>query len=398
MGTKVFISYRREDSKYQAREIYAAFSRAIPADHVFFDNDSIPLGADFDKVLKDRVGQCDVLLALIGPHWIDDLQRLNDPADYVRIEVGEALARDIPVVPVLIDVAKLPDAAGLPVELKKLVMRQGEFLAYRTFLQDVDQLVKKVVDGARERTAARSLAEYRRQAESTARELSELFGREMPSPPIQLAPPDTANAFWDGMTVLIPAGLEDIPDLIVNELAIPFIKSVWDFTWEGQSGALATSYRDVVTSMVKQHRQRQTAAQADWTIAPGAFARLYRIRDAGNDQRPIRSLKAPGSAYTDPTVGKDPQVAHFRDLVRTADDWGGVHTNSGIPNKAFYEAAMKIGTDAAGRIWLDALQKFKPDVDFPTASRTVVGVARQLHGVRSPEAVVVRAAWKTVGL
>ena len=93
MATKVFISYRREDSKYQAREIYAAFSRAIPADHVFFDNDSIPLGSDFDKVLKDRVGQCDVLLALIGPRWIDYLQRLDDPADYVRIEVGEALAR-----------------------------------------------------------------------------------------------------------------------------------------------------------------------------------------------------------------------------------------------------------------------------------------------------------------
>ena len=242
------------------------------------------------------------------------------------------------------------------------------------------------------------LADYRRQAESAARELSELFGREMPSPPIQLAPPDTHNLFWDGMTVLVPAGLEDIPDLIVSELAIPFIKSVWDFTWEGQSGALANSYRDVVASMVRQDRQQQTAAQADWTI--GARRVRAPLPDPRRRQRPTPDSlsKAPGSAYTDPTVGKDPQVAHFRDFVSTADDWGGIHTNSGIPNKAFYEAAMKIGTDAAGRIWLDALKKFKPDVDFPEASRTIIGVARRLHGARSPEAVAVRAAWKAVGL
>ena len=398
MATKVFISYRREDSKYQAREIHAAFCRAIPADQVFFDNDSIPLGSDFDKVLKDWVGQCDVLLAVMGPHWIDYLQRLDDPADYVRIEIGEALARRIPVVPVLIDVAKLPDASVLPEELKKLVTRQGEFLTYKTFPQDVEQLVKKVVEGARESTAERSLTDYRRQAESAARELSKLFGRDMPPPPIELSPPDTHNLFWDGTTVLIPAGLEDIPDLIVNELAIPFIKSVWNFIWEGQSGALANSYRDVLTSMIRQDQQQQTAAQADWTIAPGAFARLYQIRDAGNDQRPIRSLKAPGSAYTDPTVGKDPQVAHFRDFVSMADDSGGIHANSGIPNKAFYEAAMKIGTDAAGRIWLDALKEFKPGVDFPKASRTIIAVAARLHGAGSREAAAVRAAWKAVGL
>ena len=103
MAAKVFISYRREDAKYQARMIYSAFCRAIPSDHVFMDVDSIPPGADFRKVLEDWVGQCEVLLALIGPGWIGagdpktKERRLDNKSDFVRIEIGKALARGIPV-------------------------------------------------------------------------------------------------------------------------------------------------------------------------------------------------------------------------------------------------------------------------------------------------------------
>src|SRR5262245_47295605 len=107
MTAKVFISYRRDDSRYQARMIHAAFCKAIPRDHIFIDVDSIQPGANFRKILKDRVNQCEVLLALIGPGWIDasdpqtKQRRVDNPSDFVRIEISEALARDIPVVPVL---------------------------------------------------------------------------------------------------------------------------------------------------------------------------------------------------------------------------------------------------------------------------------------------------------
>jgi hypothetical protein len=120
MATKIFISYRRDDTRYQADRMRAAFCQIIPRDHVFMDVDSIPPGANFRKILKDWVNQCEVLLALIGPGWIDasDLKnkgrRLDNPSDFVRIEIGEALARDIPVVPVLIDGAPLPDMSLLP--------------------------------------------------------------------------------------------------------------------------------------------------------------------------------------------------------------------------------------------------------------------------------------------
>jgi TIR domain len=150
MATKVFISYRRDDSKYQARMIHVAFCQVLPRDHVFMDVDTILPGANFPKILKDWVNQCEVLLALIGPGWIDASdpktkgRRLDNPSDFVRIEIGEALARDIPVVPVLIDGAPLPDIGLLPDDLKELVDRQAEFVEYRTFDADVERLIRKL--------------------------------------------------------------------------------------------------------------------------------------------------------------------------------------------------------------------------------------------------------------
>jgi formylglycine-generating enzyme required for sulfatase activity len=150
MPSKVFISYRRDDSRYQARMIHEAFCQVLPQEHVFMDTASIPPGANFRKILKDWVNECEVLLALIGPGWIDatDLKtsrrRLDNPNDFVRIEIGEALARDIPVVPVLIDGTPMPDIHLLPDDLKELVDRQAEFVEYRTFDADVERLIKKL--------------------------------------------------------------------------------------------------------------------------------------------------------------------------------------------------------------------------------------------------------------
>ena len=150
MTAKVFISYRRDDSRYQARMIHAAFCHELPHDDVFMDVDSIPPGANFRRILKDWVDQCEILLALIGPGWIDvrdpatGRRRLENPSDFVRIEIGEALKRDIPVVPVLLDGAPMPEAALLPDDLKELADRQAEFVAYRTFDADVHRLIRKL--------------------------------------------------------------------------------------------------------------------------------------------------------------------------------------------------------------------------------------------------------------
>jgi TIR domain len=151
MAGKVFISYRRDDTGHQADRIYAAFCDTIQRDHVFMDVDSIPPGANFRKILKEWVAQSEVLLALIGPGWIDarDLKtkerRLDNKNDFVRIEIGEALMRrNIRVVPVLIDNAPIPDADLLPDDLKELVDRQAVVVQRRTFEADVEWLIRKL--------------------------------------------------------------------------------------------------------------------------------------------------------------------------------------------------------------------------------------------------------------
>jgi formylglycine-generating enzyme required for sulfatase activity len=150
MPSKVFISYRRDDAKWQAREIYRALTAVLPQDHVFMDIDSIPPGADFVQILEGWVEQCDILLALIGKDWIDTLdpksgkRRLENPQDFVRIEVRKALARGVPVVPVLLDGAAMPDVGRLPNDLKGLVRRNAEFVVHRTVDADVGRLIAKL--------------------------------------------------------------------------------------------------------------------------------------------------------------------------------------------------------------------------------------------------------------
>jgi hypothetical protein len=150
MSQKVFISYRRDDSKYQARQICNALQQVLPRGNVFMDIDAIPPGADFVELLQGFVKQCDILLALIGPGWTNvtdpktNQRRLQNERDLVRVEVREALTRNIRVVPVLLDGTPMPDVNQLPDDLKKLAHRQAEIVEYRTFEHDVQRLITKL--------------------------------------------------------------------------------------------------------------------------------------------------------------------------------------------------------------------------------------------------------------
>jgi hypothetical protein len=156
MLRNIFISYRREENKYQARMIFDAFQKTAPA-QIFYDADSIPLGRDFKAVIMGQVQKCDVLIALIGANWekcVDPktgLQRLENPNDFVRIEIGTALNRGIPVVPLLIDDAPLPDKDQLPSDLRDLFDRQAEYISFRTFDADVKRLISKLTKIENER-------------------------------------------------------------------------------------------------------------------------------------------------------------------------------------------------------------------------------------------------------
>jgi hypothetical protein len=144
---KVFISYRRQDSRYQARLIYDALCEVLPNDHVFMDVDSITPGEDFRSLLRQSLESCDILLALIGSSWLDAVdppsgrRRLDDPNDLVRVEIATALTRGIPVVPVLLDGAAMPKPKTLPKDLRLLAQRQGSVIEYRSFDSDMKALM-----------------------------------------------------------------------------------------------------------------------------------------------------------------------------------------------------------------------------------------------------------------
>jgi len=126
---KVFVSYRRGDTAAIAGRLYDRLASHFDRESVFMDIDTIPLGVDFRKQLNDAVQQCEVLLALIGDRWFEadehGNRRLDDPSDYVRIEIEAALARDISVIPVLIGRSLLPREAELPSSLRDLIYRNA---------------------------------------------------------------------------------------------------------------------------------------------------------------------------------------------------------------------------------------------------------------------------------
>jgi Zn-dependent metalloprotease len=210
------------------------------------------------------------------------------------------------------------------------------------------------------------------------------------------------NAFWDGSQMVYGDGdgklferFTKCVDVIGHELTHGVIQFEASLAYAGQPGALNESFCDVFGSLVKQWSLGQTAAQADWLIGAGIFG-------PGVRGTALRSMAAPGSAYDDPVLGQDPQPADMAHYVETADDNGGVHINSGIPNRAFYLAAVALGGHAwerAGKIWYVTLRdRLRPDSDFRAAATLTVAVAAELFGTRSAPVSAVRAAWKKVGV
>jgi TIR domain len=143
----VFISYRREDSAGYAGRIYDHLGARFGNERVFMDCATIQCGEDFVKVIGDKVGSCAVLVAVIGKTWLTSTDghghlRLNDPRDFVRLEILQALQRNIPVVPVLIGNAAMPRLEELPEALVPLGRHQAFELSDARFQRDMASLIE----------------------------------------------------------------------------------------------------------------------------------------------------------------------------------------------------------------------------------------------------------------
>jgi hypothetical protein len=144
-GGRVFICYRREDAGYPAGWLFDQVTARLGAGRVFKDVDSIEPGDDFAEVITNAVQSCGVLLAVIGGRWLaaagQDGRRLDDPNDFVRLEIEAALARGVRVIPVLVEGARMPRADQLPVSLAPLARRQAIALSHSRFSADLTGLL-----------------------------------------------------------------------------------------------------------------------------------------------------------------------------------------------------------------------------------------------------------------
>ncbi|HEY6320333.1 MAG TPA: toll/interleukin-1 receptor domain-containing protein [Thermoanaerobaculia bacterium] len=147
-SSKIFVNYRREDSAGHAGRLFDRLSARFPA-RVFMDIDNLEPGVDFVEVIETAVGSCEVLIVVIGNEWLSvkdaaGRRRLDDPADYVRLEIATALQRQVRVIPVLVQRASMPRAEELPPDLVKLARRNAIELSDARWAYDVDRLIRTI--------------------------------------------------------------------------------------------------------------------------------------------------------------------------------------------------------------------------------------------------------------
>ncbi|MEQ6899696.1 M4 family metallopeptidase [Nocardioides sp. YIM 152588] len=213
---------------------------------------------------------------------------------------------------------------------------------------------------------------------------------------------DYNNAFWDGdeMTFgdgdgVIFSGFARSLDVVAHELAHGVTQHASGLVYQGESGALNEHFSDVFGTAITQWAAGERPEDADWLIGDEIMGpELY--------GEALRSMRYPGTAYDNPILGQDPQPAHYADRYTGNADNGGVHINSGIPNRVFFRVATELGdTLVAARIWYHALNFLKPKANFAHAAAQTAESARILvkaGAVHKGATQVVRGAWHEVGV
>lgn len=210
------------------------------------------------------------------------------------------------------------------------------------------------------------------------------------------------NAFWDGERMVYGDGdgrifqiFTKCLEVVGHEQTHGITQLTSNLTYESMSGALNEANSDVMGSLVKQFTLNQTAHQADWIIGEGLLEPS--INGVG-----IRSIKAPGTAYDDPLLGKDPCPASMNDYVQTTEDNGGIHINCTIPSHAFYVSSIELGGYAwqrMGRIWYNVnTTQAGSNPTFVSWANMTLATASRMFGNGSLEYQATEKGWKEVGV
>lgn len=194
MAGGIFISYRREDSSAYAGRLYDHLCARFGAERVFMDVDTIKPGEDFVQVFSDRVAGCDAVIAVIGKKWLASAdsqgkRRLDNPSDYVRLELASALERKVRLIPALVDGAQMPGANELPPDLERLTRRNAIEINNTLFRQSVDVLIQALEETVRpDRFSFYRMLKIKPQAGAPKAkpeiDLSKTAGPAIPAPPM----------------------------------------------------------------------------------------------------------------------------------------------------------------------------------------------------------------------
>jgi Zn-dependent metalloprotease len=208
------------------------------------------------------------------------------------------------------------------------------------------------------------------------------------------------NAFWDGSQMAygdgdgkVFRGFTTSLDVVAHELTHGVQAFTSNLVYRGQSGALNEHFADVFGVLVRQWRRKEPAEEASWLVGREVLV-------PAETRRGIRDMEHPGTAYRDdPILGSDPQPDHMKRLYTGPADSGGVHINSGIPNRAFVLAARSLGGHAwevPAAIWYEAMLQLSRTSRFEDLARITVQIAGDRFGAAARKTV--KAAWKKVGL
>ncbi len=208
------------------------------------------------------------------------------------------------------------------------------------------------------------------------------------------------NAFWDGSQMAYGDGDGAVfqcftrsLDVVGHELTHGVQSFTSNLLYRGQSGAINEHFSDVFGILVRQWRRKESATEASWLIGKEVLV-------PAPTRRGIRDMEHPGTAYRDdPALGTDPQPAHMKDLYIGPADAGGVHINSGIPNRAFVLVAQTLGGPAwgtAGTIWYEAMLQLSRTSQFADLAKITAQIAGDRFDASTKKCV--KAAWKKVGL
>lgn len=202
------------------------------------------------------------------------------------------------------------------------------------------------------------------------------------------------NAFWDGDEMTFGDGdgrvftsFVNSIDVTAHELAHGVVQTTSGLVYLKQPGALNEHFADVFGSVIKQHLNGETARTSNWLIGDTIMGPTLQ-------GQAIRSMKAPGTAYNNPLMGKDPQPDHMKNYYSGSGDNYGVHINSGIPNKLFYLVSMAITTKKAGLLWFETLKTLSTQTHFKQFKAALLKIAKSLASKGKVPANTVAVATK----